>query len=171
MYIYIYIYIIHVYIYIYIIHVHTHIYIYIHIYTHIHIYIYIYIYIQLNIYIYIHIYIYVWLHDLFGEPRKLSFWKVISFKGEAVLFFSLQRCCDISKCWLSGQRAWYFMEKVLDGANGNISLKGKCWMALKAEPLEERLLHFQLSVFWGKCLDVFGIPWRNCWMYLGAHLP
>ena len=71
----IYIYIIHVYIYI--IHVHTHIYIYIYI----HIYIYIY------IHIYIYTYIYVWLHDLFGEPRKLSFWKVISFKGEAVLFF------------------------------------------------------------------------------------
>jgi hypothetical protein len=50
------------------------------------------------------------------------------------------------------------MEKMLDGAKGKNSLKGKCWMALK---VEERLLHFKVLVFWAKCLDVFGIPWRN----------
>jgi hypothetical protein len=59
------------------------------------------------------------------------------------------------------------MEKMLDGAKGKNSLKGKCWMALK---VEERLLHFKVLVFWAKCLDVFGIPWRNCWMDLGVHL-
>jgi hypothetical protein len=72
------------------------------------------------------------LHARFGEARKWRFWKVTSFKDEAMHLYSLQRCCDISKCWFSGQRAWYFMEKVLDGANGKNSLKGKCWMALGA---------------------------------------
>jgi len=45
----------------------------------------------------------------------------------------------------------------LDGSRGKASL-------------EERLLHFKVLAFWAKCLGASVIPWRNSWMYPGAHL-
>jgi len=64
----------------------------------------------------------------------LVFWsKSLVFHGE-------------SAGWCKWQK--FFEGKVLDGPRGKASL-------------EERLLHFKVLVFWAKCLDVFGIPWRN----------
>jgi hypothetical protein len=69
---------------------------------------------------------------------------------------SLERRCSISKWWFSGQKVWYYMEKVLDGAKGRTSLKGKCWMALGAKLLQRR----------GSSISKYWFSGQSVWMCL-----